>query len=184
MLEARRGATLCYVRNGWKADTSAVNYGPMTERYEPPSDFLKDLMFEDVVLAGSEEAETRLRRLIELTSDDQPANRDWATLLLSQQDIDTPEVRAALLRAAEDENEYVRGEAIVGLAERDKTLALPLLQRELAGRFATLQVFEAAAMVAHPSLAESLRTFIEPSDDEQLDRLALEAFHACGGTEP
>ena len=150
----------------------------MTERYEPPSDFLKALI-DDAPLIGGEHAEANLRHLIELTRDEHPANRDWATLLLAQQDLDTPDVREALLGAAEDANEYVRAEAILGLAQRDKALALPILQRELSGEFVPLPLFEAASIVAHPSLAPDLRAFAEPSGDDFLDGLAIEALRAC-----
>ena len=107
-----------------------------------------------------------------MTRDKDPANRDWATLLLAQEDIDTSQVRDALLRAAEDEHECVRAEAILGLAQRDKALALPLLQRELRGEQVAMPLFEAAALVAHPSLAEDLREFASPSGDSFLDELA------------
>jgi HEAT repeat protein len=156
----------------------------MTERYEPPSDFLKALISDDAPLVGGEHAEENLRCLIRMTSDAHPANRDWATLLLAQQDIDTPDVREALLRAADDQNEYVRAEAVLGLAQRDKALALPLLQRELSGDFVALPVFEAASIVAHPSLAPDLRAFLDPSDNKFLDGLAREALKACEGAEP
>jgi hypothetical protein len=151
----------------------------MTERYEPPSDFLKALIDDDAPLVGGEHAEANLRRLVEMTRDEHPTNRDWATLLLAQQDIDTAQVREALLGAAEDQNEYVRAEAILGLAQRDKALALPLLQRELSGDVIPLPLFEAAALVAHPSLASDLRAFAEPSGDEFVDELAIQALRAC-----
>jgi hypothetical protein len=153
----------------------------MNERYEPPSEFLKMLIEDDVPLAGSEYAQANLDRLIGMTTDAQPANRDWATLLLAQQNADTPEVRQALLRAADDENEYVRAEAILGLAHRDKALALPFLQRELSAGSVPLTLFEAATIVAHPSLAADLREFAEPSGDDFLDGLAREALEACEG---
>jgi HEAT repeat protein len=155
----------------------------MTERYEPPSDFLKRLIEDDAPLLGGEHAEANLRHLIGMTTDANPANRDWATLLLAQQDIDSTDVREALLRAAEDENEYVRAEAILGLAQRDKAVALPLLQRELSGEFAPLPLFEAASLVADPSLAPQLRAFAEPSGNDFLDGLALEALQACEGAD-
>jgi hypothetical protein len=151
----------------------------MTERYEPPSEFLKALIDDDAPLFGGEHAAANLRRLVVLTRDEHPANRDWATILLAQQEIDTPQVRDALLGAADDENQYVRAEAILGLAQRDKMLALPLLQRELSGGVVPLPLFEAAAIVAHPSLAADLRAFADPSGDDFLDGLAIEALRAC-----
>jgi hypothetical protein len=151
----------------------------MTERYEPPSEFLKALIDDEAPLIGGEHAQANLRHLIEMTKDEHPANRDWATLLLAQQDADTPQIRDALLAAAEDENDYVRAEAILGLAQRDKALALPLLERELSGEFVAVPLFEAAAIVAHPSLAADLRAFVDPSGNDFVDGLAVEALRAC-----
>ena len=151
----------------------------VSERYEPPSDFLKAVIDDDVPLVGSDYANSNLRRLIAMTCDERPANRDWATLLLSQQDLDTPQVREALLHAAEDEMDAVRAEAILGLAQRDKAVALPLLQKELARKSVAMPVFEAAALVADRSLVEELREFATPSGDDFLDRWALDALNAC-----
>ena len=151
----------------------------MSERYEPPSDFLKALIDDDAPLVGSEHGEANLQRLVEMTRDKHPVNRDWATLLLAQQDIDTLQVRDALLQAAEDENQYVRAEAILGLAQRDKALALPLVKRELSGKEVAVALFEAAAIIAHSSLVPDLRAFADPSGDDFLDGLALQALRAC-----
>jgi hypothetical protein len=148
------------------------------DRYEPPSDFLKSLIDDDTPLTGAE-GEGNRRRLIMLMADEHPANRDWATLLLAQQDFDTEEVRQALLAAAEDENEYVRAEAILGLAQRDRALALPLVRRELGHERVAVPLFEAAALVEDPSLVDDLRYFSEPSDDPMLDELATKALSAC-----
>ena len=146
--------------------------------YEPPNAFLKSLIDNDEPLTGAE-GESNRRRLIMLMRDENAANRDWATLLLAQQDLDTDEVRQALLAAAEDENEYVRAEAILGLAQRDKALALPLIRRELGKEHVAVPLFEAAALVADASLVDDLRDFAEPSDDALLDELAAKALVAC-----
>lgn len=69
---------------------------PMTERYEPPSEFLKALIHDDAALVGGEEGEANLRRLMDMMRDELPANRDWATLLLA------PRLRTA--KAAEIES--------------------------------------------------------------------------------
>jgi HEAT repeat protein len=153
----------------------------MTDRYEPTSDFLMMAINEEVLFTGGEHGKANLPRLILMTKDPDPINRDWATLLLSQQEMDTPEIRDALLVAAEDENIYVRGEAILGLAQRDKAIALPLLQRELSRGSVALQMFEAATIVADPSLAQQLEAFTESSGDDYLDQLALDALKACRG---
>jgi hypothetical protein len=155
----------------------------MTERYQPSSSFLQAFIDADEPLTNGDGAEANLLRLIDLIDDADPANRDWATMLLSQQEIDTPQVRATLLHAAKDESQCVRAEAILGLAQRDKTLALPLLQRELSGPSANYSMFEAAALVAHPSLVRDLSAFAEPSGNSLLDDEALKALHACQAAE-
>lgn len=91
----------------------------MSDLYEPASDFLKAVIAEDVPLSGSPLGEANLRLLIAMTRDDDRSNRDWATFLLSQEDADTPEIRSALRSAADDEDDYVRAEALLGLARRD-----------------------------------------------------------------
>lgn len=147
----------------------------VTDAYLPPSEFLRAVIRQDVLL----EDQANLRCLMEMTRDEQTENRDWAALLLAQHDFDTPEVRAALLGAAEDENAVVRAEAILGVAKRDRLLALPFLQKELAEDAVALPIFEAAAIVADASLVEDLRAFAEPSADESLDKQALGALKAC-----
>lgn len=151
----------------------------MNDRYEPASDFLKAVISDDVPLSDSVFGDANFRRLIAMTADADRSNRDWATLLLSQQDSDTIDVRRALLRAAEDEDENVRAEAILGLAQRDRAIALPLVMSALAGDYASLALFEAAAVVADPSLLDTLRPWTEPSGDLFLDGLAQDAFDAC-----
>ncbi len=119
-----------------------------------------------------------------MTRDQDLSNRDWATLLLAQQDIDTPEVREALLIAAHDEHGEVRAEALSGLAQRDKALALPLVIAELSGERACMPLFEAAETIADPSLVPYLTPWTEPSDNAFLDNLALEALAACKNGKP
>jgi hypothetical protein len=151
----------------------------MSERYHPASDFLKAIAADEVALVGSDFALANLRRLIEMTRDEDRSNRDWATLLLSQQEIDTPDVREALLFAAHDEDMDVRAEALLGLAQRDKAIALPFAVIALSAERASMSVFEAAALIADRSLVELLRPWTEPSDDKYLDELAREALAAC-----
>ncbi|MES2146891.1 MAG: HEAT repeat domain-containing protein [Pseudomonadota bacterium] len=150
----------------------------MTEPYLPPSEFLQSLIEDDAPLLGAD-ADKNIGRVIELTKDEHPANRDWATLILAQQEADRSDIHQALFAAAEDENEYVRAEAILGLAQRDKAVALPLLQRELGGDLVALPLFEAAAIVADASLVDDLRAFASPSDEVFMDELAAKALRAC-----
>jgi hypothetical protein len=153
--------------------------GVMAERYEPPSEFLQMILEEIVPLSGSAYADENRRRLIAMTRDPDRANRDWATLLLAQSEVDDAEVREALLRAAEDEDADVRAEAIIALARLEPNLALPFLQRELKGDAVGRLVFEAATLVADPSLVMDLRDFAGPSEDSWVDDEAQRALAAC-----
>ncbi|PLR25131.1 lyase [Caulobacter zeae] len=154
----------------------------MSDRYEPTSDFLKLVRAEQAPLSGAEEAEENLRRLIALTADADRSNRDWAVLLLSQEEVDGPDIREALLRAASDEDEVVRAEAVLGLAGREPAIALPFVRQALAGQGVTPPMLEAAALCADPSLIEDLRVWAEPSDNPYIDKLAAEALRACEAT--
>lgn len=154
------------------------------KRYEPPSDFLKGIIAEEVTLADGPLAQANLNLLIELTRDADRANRDWATMLLSQEGGDTPAVRAVLLVAARDEDAVIRAEAALGLASRDPGLALPFVQEALRGNTITPPMLEAAALCAHPSLIEDLRVWAEPSDNAFADKLAADALAACLRAEP
>jgi len=156
----------------------------MTERYEPTSDFLRAVAAEEVPLSGSAFADANMRQLIAMTRDNDVSNRDWATMLLASEEADTPEIREALLSAANDENDVVRAEALVGIAQRDRGLALPLVLKALSGEWAGMPLFEAAALVADPALVDVLRPWTEPSDDEWLDQLAREALAACEKSPP
>jgi hypothetical protein len=151
----------------------------MTAPYEPTSEFLKAIVSGDVLLAGDEFADANLQRLIDLTRDIDRSNRDWATMLLAQQEADTIAIRTALRAAADDEDDVVRAEAICGLAARAPDLALPLAARELSGETACMALFEAAETLAHPSLIDSLRIWSAPSEDAFLDKVALRALRAC-----
>lgn len=145
----------------------------------PPSDFLQAVIAETVPFGESDLAEINLKRLILMNRDSHDANRDWATFLLSQLDLDRTDVRNALIAATADQNSNVRAEAILGLAQIDAALALPLLQAELAGKAVQMPLLEAAVIVADASLLRDLEAFASPSDNAFLDGLVLEAIEAC-----
>ena len=151
----------------------------MSERYEPASEFLGAVIADEVPLSGDSFADANLHRLIDMMHDPELSNRDWATMLLAQQDIDTSDVRAALLLAANDRDNVVRAEALSGLARRDRQLALPLVRTELQGEVSCMALFEAAMTIADPALVPFLLPWAEPSDNDFLDRLALDALAAC-----
>lgn len=156
----------------------------MTAPYLPPSDFLNAVIEERALLSGSPDAEQNLERLIALTRDPDAVNRDWATMLLAQEEIDTPQIREALLQAARDEHEIVRAEGVLGLALRDPVLALPLVQAALRAESISAPMLEAAVLCAHPSLIEDLKVWAEPSENTYLDDLAVEALAVCQTARP
>lgn len=100
-------------------------------------------------------------------------------MLLASEDVDTPVIRDALLVALRDENDVVRAEALLGLARRDPALALPFALEALSNDRACMAVFEAAELIADPALADALRPWTKPSDNEWLDKLARNALAAC-----
>lgn len=149
------------------------------DHYLPASNFPVSVMNEEVVIDDSEFGRANLRLLIELTRDADRSNRDWATMLLGHHGPQTEEVRDALLRAADDEDQYVRGEATQSLAERDRANALRLVKRELANESVCFAVFEAAAELADASLIPLLESFAEPSGDDYMDSIAQHALDVC-----
>ena len=150
----------------------------MTDLYEPSSDFLRAVLAGNVRVSGDEFA-ANLRKLIATTEDGDRANRDWATFLLAQQPVDTPDVRAALIKAAYDSDGAVRAEAILGLAQRDPLVALPYIQAELSESVVYQSTLEAAELAAHPSLVDGLLGFMNSSDKEWMDKAVAAALGAC-----
>ena len=147
--------------------------------YEPQSEFLRAVIAEEVPLSGTDIAEHNFRLLLAFAEDADRSNRDWAVLLVAQQERDDPVVRATLLRAAEDSDQVVRAEAFLGLAQRDMTLALPFIRAALSADSVSFPIFEAAELAADPSLVDDLRAFACSSDNMFIDNAVLAALAAC-----
>ncbi len=162
----------------------ACHSAAMDTRYEPASDFLNAVVADEIPLSGSAFANNNFHQLLAMMKDEDRSNRDWATMLVAQQEIDSIEVRNALLDAARDGDDAVRAEAILGLAQRDHAMALPLIKGALSAPSVLPAVFEAAALVADRSLVGDLRQFVEPSDNAYADQVAAEALAACENGSP
>jgi len=147
--------------------------------YLPASNFLVSVANEEVPIDASDFGQANLNLLVELTRDADRSNRDWATMLLGHKGPQTDEVSEALRRAADDEDEYVRGEAIQALVERNRASALDLVRRELAKEFVCVAIFDAAAELADPSLVSLLEPFAMPSGDDYMDGVARHALAKC-----
>jgi HEAT repeat protein len=121
-----------------------------------------------------------IKTLIELSRDPDDLVRDWATFGLGTQiDVDTPEIRAALLARVSDEDEETRGEALLGLARRHDPRVLEPLIKELEyypeARYN--HSLEAAGEMADARLLPVLTRLKQSAgaDDKQLD----EAIQRC-----
>ena|SRR5438270_8722120 len=83
--------------------------------------------------------------------------RNWATFGLgSQADIDTAEIRAALLERVTDSHNETRGEALVGLARRKDPRALEPIIQELRSEHIGILALEAAETLGDPRLLPAL----------------------------
>lgn len=151
----------------------------MEKPYLPSSSFLLAVKDDLVDFSDGLAGRKNLKELITLTQDSDQSNRDWATFLLSELEVDTDEVRAALLKGVKDPDIAVRSEAIRGLAIRDRALALPFVREALSSRVVYAPVLEAAEIVADPTLVDDLRCFADASDNPYLDALARDALNAC-----
>lgn len=121
--------------------------------------------------------------LISLTVDEDKDVRDWATFGLgSLTDVDTPELRDALLARLSEEDDEIRGEALIGLARRNHPQALALVRDELCRPFAGDWVVEAAKLLAATSLYAPLQALWEalsPEDQAHFARSFTAALSAC-----
>ncbi len=137
-----------------------------------------------LALMGYETANA-IEPLRELTRDPDAHVRDWATFALGTQvDVDTPEVRQALVERLTDEDADARGEAFVGLARRRDRRLLLALQAELASDSVGTHSVEAASLIGDPSLYPfliDLRGWWDKNGDTELLHEAIEACRPDSG---
>ena len=102
--------------------------------------------------------------LIRLMTDSDSDVRDWATFGIGTQlNLDTPEIRAALLARLDDADDDTRGEAMIGMARRKDQRVISAIERDLATS-ATEKAIDAAALLGSPSLLPSLLALRESLD--------------------
>ena len=117
--------------------------------------------------------------LILLSRDPAAHVRDWATFGLGSMvdEVDTPELRQALVDRLDDQDIPTRTEAIIGLASRQDSRVLPVLQRILASNDVCCGDVEAAGLLGDPSL---LRLLIDLQGWSNVSPSELaEAIAAC-----
>ena len=127
--------------------------------------------------------EAAVQGLIELSKDADKEVRNWATFGLgSQCDIDTAELRAALIARTEDDNPEIRGEALVGLASRQDRTVTEKIAKELSGEFEGGWAIEAAQLMPDESFAPLLQALLDslaPPNKEYFGPEIAEAIAAC-----
>lgn len=165
-----------------QATLVALSHLRMPEAIVPASRFRQhpdpDVRHGVVLALTGHEEEQALGVLIELTRDSEAHVRDWATFALgSQVDLNTPELREALVERLSDEDDDTRAEAIVGLAQRGDRRVLPVLLKELASDSVGKLTVEAAAMMGDPSLYTLLVALQAWWDVDE--ELLGEAVRAC-----
>jgi len=107
--------------------------------------------------------------LIPLTRDEDSDVRDWAVFGLGVLgDIDSAEIRDALLQRLLDPDEDVREEAAVGLGKRQDLRLLPTLRRMLQAPELKVRVAEAASAML--GLAEDPADWVAEDYKEALDK--------------
>ncbi|MET0263595.1 MAG: HEAT repeat domain-containing protein [Rariglobus sp.] len=124
-----------------------------------------------------------IKGLVLLSKDPDDATRDWATFgLASMTDMDTAELRDALVARLTDLDPEIRGEAMVGLASRGDERVRPAIEKELCGPFHGDWSLEAAEKFACPEwvpLIEAQAKALHPEDKDAFAASFESALKAC-----
>jgi HEAT repeat protein len=124
------------------------------------------------VLGDADPADA-VRVLIRLSVDTDEDVRDWACFALGTQlsEVDSPQVRDALLARLGDPHDDTRCEALLGLARRRDPRVLPVLRERLARDNAFSLEIDAAGAIGHPSLHSLVRGHLSGWDDDVVARV-------------
>ncbi|WP_375758444.1 HEAT repeat domain-containing protein [Corallococcus exercitus] len=125
-----------------------------------------------------------LQTLLQLSRDADEVVREWATFTLGSQarEVDTPELREALVERLSETHPKIRGEALLGLALRKDARVLEPLRRVLEGPGVTTLDVEAAQALEDVSLLPLLlahrEAFDKEDDDPEFLAVLFEAIHS------
>jgi len=136
-------------------------------------------------LLGQESSEA-IDVMLLLACDEDVDTRNWAMFGLGTQiEIDSPEIRLALLKGTSDEDSEIRGEALVGLANRKDSSAIELLLNEWKN-FEDVSVLsvEAAEIIASPRLYSTLLELEKTLDLEEDMFFEFQLQHALYACKP
>jgi HEAT repeat protein len=164
---------------GFRKDPLAVE--PLLAWRSHPDDVIRFFVACSLRKCRTRDNEARLLdALIELTDDDDADVRDYALFGLRELEVDSTQVREAMLRRVRDPDVSVAGEALVGLARlRDERATTPLIEyldRDPGGAIA--YGFDAAAALADPRLLPALRALEQRFADQPGLRQAILAISA------
>lgn len=124
-----------------------------------------------------------IQGLITLSRDQDDDTRNWATFGLGNQcEMDLPEIRKALHDRITDPVPEIRGEALIGLAERNDHSIIEAVKLELVGEFHGSWAIQAANLLASPQLCiplQNLRSKISTSPDSYFISEIDEAIISC-----
>lgn len=129
--------------------------------------------------------EAAVNALILLSRDTADDVRDWATFgLASLCEADYSGIRSALFERITDQNNEIRGEALIGLAARKDLNVHDAVLRELEGEFYGGWAIEAAELLASPDFLaalEKIKLQLLKDTDERFLQDIDDAILACGG---
>lgn len=143
------------------------------------------------IALGGYSAPAAIETLLRLACDTNDDVRDWATFELGtiHETVDTPAIRDLLWKNLHDTHPDVRGEALVGLANRGDARAVDHLIRHLDIECRVYEL-EAAERLASPMLAPALREIAAHVARDQRNagsywlRNLQAALAACEGKAP
>lgn len=127
-----------------------------------------------------------IEALLRLGGDSDDLVRNWATFGLgSLQEADTPEIRDLLWKNLQDHDAEVRGEALVGLAERGDPRVIGYLAERLDTNCRVYEL-DAAEKLASPLLLEALQRTASGLNESEVSSYWLgrlkAAIAACAAT--
>jgi HEAT repeat protein len=123
--------------------------------------------------------------LLELMQDPDDDVRDWATFAIgTHPEFDSPDVRASLYRALEDDCSLVVQEAINGLVERKDDRVSPILQKQLAADDIRDETITCAGTHGSCELIPYLeRVYARPDMGDEIRESIAWAIRRCRGEE-
>lgn len=148
----------------------------------------EDIRLNVAVALGRYSEADSIDALLRLAKDQSTTVRDWATFGVgSMHEVDNPKVRDVLWNSLQDDDEDVRGEALVGLALRKDDRVIPVLLERL-GTNSRVSELTASEAVASPLLLNRLNAIKETvAGDNGIDAYwygcLLDAIDACSGTD-